>query len=460
MSPQTMDVEDTPTEAPVERGPPPSWPAVLLAPWIGIFHPTQAASTLAAARRRVFWACYGVGAAALAAVILVLAMWDASIARDWSTSGPAVAHRSFLEVWARWHRYGVIGPVEWILLSVLVLLPAVMAIGAWLFLPTVHRGGSVRASFARSFRAMTAGLGLFDLLVLIFYGSGVALSNVDTYGRLADVIDGLFFIYLIAILASLCVFLLWLTWAAAASAGEACSAAPHPCCEGCGYDLTHRPANGRCPECGLAIDASLTPDLRRPGAAWETRPAALAWLRTSFAVIRSPARFYGRLKVRTPSELSRRFAGFHLLAIGLVAALWTVLLLLGQVEDIGILCGVPFLVGLGIPLVAWSVHRLVAAVAVSWWITVGALPDSAQVAKVVHYEAAWLWVLCLCDGVLVSTFVQYEDWMSNLLGRWVGVGFLRMPPEPAAFLFGSAAICLYWLRRYHLAANAVRWSNF
>jgi len=226
------------------------------------------------------------------------------------------------------------------------------------------------------------------------------------------------------------------------------------------YDLTHRPANDRCPECGLAIDASLTPELRRPGAAWETRPDALAWLRTSLAVIRAPTRFYGRLKVRTSSELSRRFAGFHFLVIGLIAAVWTVLLLLQQVNELELLCGVPFLMGLGIPLVAWFVHRFVAAVAVSWWVTVGTLPDSAPAAKIVHYEAAWLWVLCLYDGVLVSTFIKDENWISDLLGGWIDVGLVRMPAEPAAVLFGSAAICLYWLRRYHLAVMAVRWGNF
>lgn len=57
-------------------------------------------------------------------------------------------------------------------------------------------------------------------------------------------------------------------------------------CERCGYILSGIAPEGRCPECGAPVRASL-PEAR-PGTAWQQRSGVGSWLWVSWAVLRRP----------------------------------------------------------------------------------------------------------------------------------------------------------------------------
>ncbi len=108
---------------------------------------------------------------------------------------------------------------------------------------------------------------------------------------------------------------------------------------------------------------------------------------------------------------------------------------------------------------AWLIHRTVGAIALSYCFARGMLPDPRYSRMVFAYETAFLWVFCLYNGFLVTTFFIWENWMSDLVGfgpRWLG----GLPPEPAAVFFGNAAIVIGWLYRYRLIIPQVRWANY
>ena len=77
------------------------------------------------------------------------------------------------------------------------------------------------------------------------------------------------------------IFLVYRVVAACESArGPSRIANIDPRCEWCGYNLTHVPETGKCPECGTAVALSLRSDLRRTGVAWERKEGPDHWLPT------------------------------------------------------------------------------------------------------------------------------------------------------------------------------------
>ncbi|MBN1513949.1 MAG: hypothetical protein JXB13_18170 [Phycisphaerae bacterium] len=92
------------------------------------------------------------------------------------------------------------------------------------------------------------------------------------------------------------------TWLRGASAERGLPPCDHPpLCEGCGYNLTHAPADGRCSECGRAVEESLGPNVRR-GSPWEHRAVVgcwAAWRQCAWEAMLRPAAFGRRLRLRT-----------------------------------------------------------------------------------------------------------------------------------------------------------------
>lgn len=64
-------------------------------------------------------------------------------------------------------------------------------------------------------------------------------------------------------------------------------------CEGCGFDLSGSPTEGRCAECGTPIAHSLPS--RRVGSPWQ-REAPLGWFRTLVLILREPEGFWNALQ--------------------------------------------------------------------------------------------------------------------------------------------------------------------
>ena len=233
-----------------------------------------------------------------------------------------------------------------------------------------------------------------------------------------------------------------------------------PCCEGCGYDLSHQPSDGRCPECGLAVAVSVLPWRRRTFCDWGNRGHRATWWATTAAVLLAPRRFYTALCVRMPGLAARRFARRHYLAVGTATAVWVFCLglsddLLGDEEYLFFCC----VVSLVVPLLGWVTHRGVGAVAATGWIWSGTLRDFRPARKVLAYETTYLWVFCLYNGLLITSLIQDSGWMVGVFSGFT-YRLVGLSPEVAAFAFGNGALCLVWLWRFRTAIRAVRWANF
>ncbi len=99
-------------------------------------------------------------------------------------------------------------------------------------------------------------------------------------------------------------------------------------CENCGYMLNGLPLSGNCPECGTAIDFSVSERLRQPPL-WEIigdpRPKWMRFLSTTAQVIFRPKRFYRSSTSRGQLGPAYRFAQIHWMFSSLLLGLaaWT-----------------------------------------------------------------------------------------------------------------------------------------
>jgi len=183
---------------------------------------------------------------------------------------------------------------------------------AWVQLPQVHRTGLLRHSYWRSLCACSGTAGfLVGQMVLVPW--------------LILVLDGLrnWDIAILLVIATASVLTLqWFGRAARGASGRCADVHTHPLCEGCGYDLTHRPADGRCPECGLVLAASLDPSGWRWGGYWATRRGPSAWAKATWQIIFRPGRFYRLVRMRGGAARERAFCRWTYQAIALGALVW------------------------------------------------------------------------------------------------------------------------------------------
>ncbi len=130
--------------------------------------------------------------------------------------------------------------------------------------------------------------------------------------------------------ATCCAAALWVLWALLRAVGAPRPAAPiarPPQCDQCGYDLTTLLMEGRCPECGLPVSASIGPGAR-PGSLWQLRGIPVrgsAWWACAQMAIFRPAELGRQLQTVWPGNDHRRFfanvlPGFALVAIAVLLA--------------------------------------------------------------------------------------------------------------------------------------------
>ncbi len=458
-----------------------TWVRALLAPGLSLVRPRMAAAWMATAPR---WACVVVAVLGLliyASVLVLLMLWEETVQFTWTPNSgffPATDVRSFGRVWAEWHataRDGWFGPAEFTLTMVLLLGPLLVLLLGWLNLPVVHRTGSVWRAYTRAVRASVLMLSPITVATTVC-GTGFILLEHERYSLLftpvGDVEPGIVLFLCIAIALWLLVW--WLRRATAgAVVGEALAARP-PLCEGCGYDLTYQPAEGRCPECGLVIAASLIAETSRPGSGWARQKSFASWRSTSHGVLARPGAFYRRLQLRTPAGAEAGFAVRHYVGIALGAALWAgvlgVLLSVqegpppaGERVNIALAVGAAILSGV---FGCWLGQRAIGALVVTWWSTRKALPDTGWAAKVLVYETTFLWVFCAFWGLLIASYALAGPWLSHLVlppdpRRSTDLFFiLGIPIEAWAVAIGTLVLGLLWLWRYDVAYRSIRWSNF
>jgi hypothetical protein len=399
----------------------PSSIGCVFAHWRYMFRPRRAAGVIVAARG---WQ---------AALAILLAVTEVSAATLIAIGKP------FAEMWP--------------LIVVVVLAFACMA---WVQLPEVHRAGSLWHSWGRSMSACSGAAGFIVGEIVV---AAILVRMLRGAARDVEILD------VLLILFGVVAGLRWFGEAARSAAGATSRSPPQPVCEGCGYDLTHKPADGRCPECGFQIAASLTPNGLRTRNRWASERDVLAWASATRQIILTPRLFYGRLRLRGGTAGERSFSRWTYGAIALGALVWLACcalygtLLHGSPPPlIVVTCGIgAFALATGVG--CWCGHRTIAASVFTWWALRDPLPDGRWAAKVIAYESAFLWVFCVYWGLLLTSFFLFDGWIGRSLtgGRAWYMGF---PAEVWVVVLGTCGLGAVWLWRYRIAYRAIRWSNF
>lgn len=486
------------------------------------------------APRVAFLLTFGFYALLWPALVVLLTLWDDTL--YWErvppqvTTAPTTApvwwpremrQRSLAEVWNHWHRRGPIGDAE-ILFGVLLAAGVVVyAVLAWLHLPTIHAGGRVTASYARALRGLA---GIFPPLLVgtAIIGSWIVFENHREMSMSAHGVWGFSIVRFALPMTCLAAGLMMVAWVGRAMAGAATcnpTVTLPPLCEGCGYNLTHVPQAGRCPECGLDAALSLVPALKREGWTWERSAGWIrlhAWFETTRQCLLRPQAFYERLEVRSDPRPAMRFARWHLAMLGVASAFWVPVMILfdrdflrivrvqwsgpsftattlwllacafvlcvglrallawlaisATILTIFLIFGLepgyewqrdelhflPFAALLVFPLIGWAAHRLIGAVAASYWFIRGELADPRAARKVVAYESVFLWAFWFYGLALSTSFMIFQNWIEDLFGRrWIA----GLPLAVVVSLAGVAALGVVWVYRFYLAGRAVRWAN-
>lgn len=473
----------------------PSFALVMIAPLLLLGAPSRLGAVLRNAGAAAILSLGLLLPLIFAVCLVVLGVWEATVRWEWTgfvaapttmpgaTSAPIqpppqyeVRYRTMAQVWSEAHAERMVSEFE--IGGIVAFLCALGAVAAyaWLQLPRVHGCGRVLHTYGRCLRGALA-LGLPVTLVVLFYG-WLIINRDHEYLKMDDPRtrpSGLGFLVdseLGPAIGGLVIIAL-LTWAGrvmrAAAADDTPLALPDRC-EGCGYDLTMQPPDGRCPECARPIATSIGPAAARRGIAWEERRSAATFFATIGAVLAKPTEFYRRLCVRADRRAAERFALLAYALAGVGAVIWlftihtmefgltyTIDRLYNLRGDLGGLLAGAVTIG---PLILYAGHRLGAAIVTSWWLLRSFVPDTRWTWKIICYEAAWLWVYCGFWGALVTTFVFEPRWPIDVAYA------LGMPrPWPPGFmavilvLAGTAALSFLWLLRYERAGRAVRWGN-
>ena len=189
-----------------------------------------------------------------------------------------------------------------------------------------------------------------------------------------------------------------------------------------------------------------------------------AWWLATWQIVFTPGRFYRRLRMRGRAGRDQAFASWTYRAIVAGALLWVLAVAVYDSRnplrpDWLMLVSICSFFSVAAAIGCWIGHRIIAAAVFTWWALRSPLPDGRWAAKVIAYESAFLWVFCTFWGLLVTSFMLFDEWISRSLAphaRW----FLLAPAEFWVVVLGTCGLGAVWLWRYRIAYRAIRWSNF
>lgn len=350
-----------------------------------------------------------------------------------------------------------------VLFGVLLLAGVGLSVAtAWLNVPLVQRRETLGVAMWRAVAVVTSGLGLLGLLVVL-----VAVAIMMAMRSTPETPIPVF----LAMTVAGCSGLLFVTWVARSAQGLSDhTETPYlpPRCEDCGYDLTHQPADRRCPECGLLIDLSLGPACVRRGIAWAENPTPESWANGSLETLLRPHDFYRRLHLRCasptspdPLRLANRFSRLHYVGLALGSAI-------AAAVSVALTDGPPsrFVPAFGLFIAtlsacgAWAAHRTLTAAWGTWWIASRALPDGRWAAIATAYETAFLWLPFGTLWALVFSYAAFGQWISSLLGEYWGWRAFGAPAEIVVLFAAMGALGILWCWRYSHIARWIRYANY
>lgn len=462
MNEKPVNIEQRPeSDAPIVARPT-RW-SVITAPWM-IFHPKRSASLLQAAGRFDLLLSFAIGVCAVLSLAYVLELDD--LMNSFQVIDGRNSHPTLSQAMAA----SFSGQLLYVnVIAVIVttgLLIAAALFGGWVIMPTTLGGGSLFEELMRGFRVATGAFGLIVLALMVgilFLVAREFLFSRADYGffdsftfRMFMVMQALSFCALVCSL----VF-----WTHRASYVDPLASADRDLplrCEQCGYDLTHMPESGLCPECGFSAVDSTTPGaLRRPRGGKMARDLA-AYLNTLESLIRDPAAFYRSIPTRSGLDVALQFANTNYISAGVLASVWLVTCAtldsaVHHLSELVIMIGMPLMMA---PSAGWGINRIVAALVTTVALRRHHVTNPVTPRIIVAYESVGLWLLCGFNGVMVTTFFIADNWMSNLFGVrriWFLGG---VPPEFAAMVGGNLCVLAVLIRRYITAFRATRWANF
>lgn len=239
-----------------------------------------------------------------------------------------------------------------------------------------------------------------------------------------------------------------------------------PTCEGCGYDLSMTAMDRNCPECGLAVSASLGKTVR-PGSPWQNRGTyrrAVALMRTWLWAAVQPVRLGKSIPLSDPSLHHRWVLGVAMLvATGLT---WAGVLLVVTVnrewnEKLDLLeAAIRPAVMLGVIFATLTLLGSIAIASlvgtVQGWLMGRNLLHPAMQAAACATGLLLLWQIVFWLNVLFAKALEEWDLLNHLSQQtqWTVVLVL------VAFWSVVHLLMLVWyMAVIGLAARAGRWAN-
>lgn len=448
---------------PVERGRV-RWREVLAAPWVGALNPRRAALVLIRASSGQF----------LLALLVTLSLAGAVMAwplmavrRDWIDwvvwDDPRVWQywppipfvrfcstvRFGFQGWAWSFATGAANAATFLLVILLIGVPPMLP-------AALGRRGAAK-SIQCALRASVSAGGAATLLL-----GGVLWSDAFLRVRHSGGGNGWQNPICMVQAAAGCILCIWWSLAARAVEDEPDWTGVVPRCEECGYELPQLPSKGRCPECGEWVEYLIRSELslRRDSLSCP-RPGVLGWMSSTWRVLMMPSEFYRSVPVRNGLTPSRRFAFWHLLAMGVVGGLWWSAIMIVGGMRLDRLAGSAVPKALFVPMAAWILHRTVGGVIITGLRLRGDERDVACGRVIVAYETAWLWMVLLASGVMLSILCtrliicwSVAGTGANAGAYWTNVRALNVT---GGALYASATVVGLW--RYILAWRAVKWAN-